>query len=137
MIGIMKQLITSLDDLSEFARSLKPELTPGTICLLSGPMGVGKTTFVSAFMAQFGFDEVSSPSFSLVQEYEASLPVYHMDLYRLNSEREIEMLDLERYFCTRTHLVFLEWADRLSDFNFPFRELRFSRADRGRLITFH
>ena len=91
----MQKSIKSLEELNKFTQSLFSLLSPGTICLLNGPMGSGKTTFVSSFMSHMNFFDVSSPSYALVQEYRATVPVFHIDLYRMESEVEVEMLKLD------------------------------------------
>ncbi|RAP31544.1 tRNA (adenosine(37)-N6)-threonylcarbamoyltransferase complex ATPase subunit type 1 TsaE [Candidatus Marinamargulisbacteria bacterium SCGC AG-343-D04] len=128
MITFMNIAVESLAGLSTVTKSFVPLLSSGGICLLKGPMASGKTTFVSSFMAHFDFFGVSSPSFSLVQEYESSISVFHMDLYRLESYDELELLDLEHYFKQKTHLIFIEWAEKLGDFHYPYCEILFKKC---------
>ena len=69
-------------------------------------MGAGKTTFIKAVCAELGvIDEVSSPTFSLINEYKTALgkTVYHFDFYRIESETEAENLGLEEYFYSKNH----------------------------------
>ncbi len=100
----------SLDAFKKEAIEFAATLSPGDIVLLNGEMGAGKTTFVSALATFFKFEEVSSPSFALVNHYESSIPIIHMDLYRCKSEDEIRMLDLDHYFAKKDHIVIIEWA---------------------------
>ena len=127
----MQKSIKSLEELNKFTQSLFSLLSPGTICLLNGPMGSGKTTFVSSYMSHMNFFDVSSPSYSLVQEYRATVPVFHIDLYRMESEVEVEMLDLEYYFQQNDHLVFIEWASKLTFLNRPYVEILIERSQNG------
>ena len=91
----MKSQLESLEELSEFAKQLLPKLQPGMIYLLNGEMGVGKTTLVRAIMEQIDFFDVTSPSYTLVNVYESSPPVYHIDLYRCESEASLDSIDLD------------------------------------------
>jgi tRNA threonylcarbamoyladenosine biosynthesis protein TsaE len=90
-------------------------LPPGTVVALVGTLGAGKTRLVQAVAAALGVprDEVTSPTFVLVNEYRTGrLPVYHFDAYRLRDEDEFEELGPEEYF-DGDGLTFIEWADRV------------------------
>lgn len=81
----------------------------GTVVLLDGPMGAGKTTFARGVLEALGHvGAVRSPTFNLLHEYDTNPAVVHADLYRLTST---EGLGLEDYF--DTHLCLIEWPDRL------------------------
>src|SRR5438132_10783746 len=82
-------------------RRLGALLFPGAVVGLVGPLGAGKTQLVRAIAKGLGIDnpaQVSSPTFVLIQEYEARLPIYHFDAYRLNNEREFAELGAHEYF---------------------------------------
>src|SRR5579871_5751059 len=85
-------LIIELPDLAstqEFGRRLGALLGPGTVVALIGELGAGKTQLVRAIAEGMGLADsriVTSPTFVLVQEYAARLPIYHFDAYRLNTE---------------------------------------------------
>ena len=102
----------TLADFQDKARQFAAELNAGDIIFLIGEMGAGKTTFVSALASYFEFDQVSSPSFALVNHYETKIPMLHIDLYRCKSEDEIKLLDLEYYFNKTDHIVLIEWAQK-------------------------
>ncbi len=90
---------------------LARELPKGVV-LLIGNLGAGKTTLVKGIVSGLGaapIDEVSSPTFTLIHEYGSS--VFHVDLYRLDSEREVESLGLEELF-DRSGIVLIEWGER-------------------------
>lgn len=78
-------------------------------------MGAGKTTLIKQFCSHLGIeDEVSSPTFSLVNEYESALgPVYHFDLYRIQSEEEFYDIGYEDYFFSG-YLCLIEWPEMAS-----------------------
>jgi tRNA threonylcarbamoyladenosine biosynthesis protein TsaE len=96
-------------------------LRGGEIVLLAGGLGAGKTLFVKGAMNALGFDvdEVTSPSFTLVNFYEARLPVYHLDLYRLDARAAAFAVDLDEILEKPNCVVFIEWAERLEDFRLP------------------
>ncbi len=83
---------------------------PAAVLLLEGDLGAGKTTFVKTIAAALDSTaEVTSPTFSIVQEYPTPRgPIYHFDLYRLNSLDEVLDLDMEDYL-DRGFLVIVEW----------------------------
>ncbi|XGB42224.1 MAG: tRNA (adenosine(37)-N6)-threonylcarbamoyltransferase complex ATPase subunit type 1 TsaE [Nodosilinea sp. LVE1205-7] len=101
----------------ELGESLGKGFPVGTILLLLGDLGSGKTTLVQGLAAGLGIPgPISSPTFTLINEYlEGRLPLYHVDLYRL-SPAQVESLDLERYWNeaeTPPGIVAIEWGDRL------------------------
>ncbi len=84
------------------------------IILLHGSMGAGKTTFIKAMAKQLGVqDMTSSPTFSIVNEYRTGdgKPLYHFDLYRLNSEEEAYDMGIDEYFYSG-NLCLIEWPER-------------------------
>jgi len=101
----------------EFGVQLGKVLTPGSILLLEGDLGSGKTTLVQGIGAGLGITEaIDSPTFTLVNEYlEGRSPLYHLDLYRLNAA-EVTDLYLETYWDgveVEPGIVAIEWAERL------------------------
>ncbi len=116
------------------------QLAPGTIFLLEGGLGSGKTTLVQGLAQGLGItDPVCSPTFTLINEYlEGRVPLYHMDLYRLNPE-QVLALELERYWYpgeTDPGIVAIEWPDRLT--SPPPQALTLALSDRpggGREVT--
>jgi len=86
---------------------------PGLVVLLDGPLGAGKTTLVQGFAVGIGaLQPAVSPSFVLAHNYSGGrLPVWHLDLYRMESESEIEDLDLDMYL-PRDGVALIEWAQR-------------------------
>ncbi|MGD9891140.1 MAG: tRNA (adenosine(37)-N6)-threonylcarbamoyltransferase complex ATPase subunit type 1 TsaE [Dehalococcoidia bacterium] len=84
---------------------------PGDVFLLQGDLGAGKTTFTQGFAVGAGTDElVNSPTFVLMNEYRGRLPVYHADLYRLDTPEEVAALDLANASLDGALLV--EWPER-------------------------
>ena len=94
-------------------------LTAGSVLLLEGNLGSGKTTLVQGIGKGLGITEaIVSPTFTLVNEYtQGRLPLYHLDLYRLETE-EVKQLNLESYWNEWEYplgIVAIEWAERLLD----------------------
>jgi len=94
----------------EFAETIKP----GDIVCLYGDLGAGKTQFVKGFVKAFGLsgNEVNSPTFTIINEYEGSVPVYHFDCYRLEDEEEALEIGAEEYFYGNGVCI-IEWPERI------------------------
>ena len=87
-------------------------MKPGDVILLIGELGAGKTCFVQGLARGLGVEEnISSPSFVLLRQYNGRLPLYHVDLYRLEKLPEIADLGLDDYFYSEGVSV-IEWANR-------------------------
>ena len=98
-------------------RRLADSLFPGAVVALIGPLGAGKTQLVRAIAEGLGITDsrmVNSPTFVLIQEYEARLPVYHFDAYRLKNPAEFLDLGPSEYF-EGQGVCFVEWADRVEE----------------------
>lgn len=97
----------------KFGRKLKP----GTVVALVGELGTGKTIFTKGIAKALGvkdYEYVNSASFVIMQEYKAKTPLYHFDLYRLKSSRDLGTVNHEEYFYSKGVSV-VEWADRALD----------------------
>lgn len=95
------------------AEKVATTLQPGTFVLLHGDLGAGKTSFVRGLAAGLGAnpDDVSSPTFVLIQHYKGRTPLVHVDLYRLESGAAVDDLGLEEL--ANGAIVAIEWAERL------------------------
>ncbi|MGE9267248.1 MAG: tRNA (adenosine(37)-N6)-threonylcarbamoyltransferase complex ATPase subunit type 1 TsaE [Verrucomicrobiales bacterium] len=111
------RLCPDLPALEACARELAAELQPGAVLALDGDLGAGKTTFTQALLKALGSTEtVTSPTFSLVHEYEgAPWPVAHFDFYRLEASSELDGLGWDDYL-ERGGLVIVEWATLHPDY---------------------
>jgi tRNA threonylcarbamoyladenosine biosynthesis protein TsaE len=98
----------------EIAHHFSDLLKPGHVVGLSGDLGSGKTTFVRGICAALKIREtVTSPTFTLMNEYHGKMPVYHFDFYRLSSPDELHDLGLEEYFYG-DGIVLIEWPELVS-----------------------
>ena len=105
----------SENDTADVGRRLAAKLTAGSVVLLFGDLGAGKTAFVRGLAEGLGVsrDEVSSPTFTLVQEYRGGrLTLFHVDLYRLNDPRELDDLGLDEI--ADEGVLAIEWAEKLA-----------------------
>jgi tRNA threonylcarbamoyladenosine biosynthesis protein TsaE len=104
----------SEEETAAVGRQLAASLAPGAVVLLSGDLGAGKTAFTRGLAEGLGVDarEVSSPTFTIAQEYRGGrLPLWHVDLYRLNDPREIEDLGLDEI--AADGVLAIEWSEKL------------------------
>ncbi len=107
-------ILHDLQETSDFARVLAKLALPGDVICLSGDLGAGKTALTQQIAKGLGVPEscyVTSPTFSILQEYPGNIPLYHMDFYRLSDETEVEDLGFEEYFYM-SGLTVIEWSER-------------------------
>lgn len=97
----------------EIAQNFESEKFPNMIICLDGELGSGKTVFTKGIANALGVKEsITSPSFPIIKEYDGELPLYHMDVYRLDGN--IEGLGIEEYF-HKGGVVVIEWAGTIRD----------------------
>jgi tRNA threonylcarbamoyladenosine biosynthesis protein TsaE len=106
----------NLEDTTRIGQALGALLFPGAVVALIGPLGAGKTWFTRSIAQGLRLttpELVTSPTFVLVQEYAAKLPIYHFDVYRLKQLSEFEDMGALEYLAGNGVCV-LEWADRVA-----------------------
>jgi tRNA threonylcarbamoyladenosine biosynthesis protein TsaE len=112
-------------------REIAARLHPPMIVLLSGELGSGKTTLTKGIISGLGAareEEVTSPTFTLVHEFHNHCKVYHVDLYRVESFRDLESLALEDALSGRA-IIIVEWSERFSlRTDWPRVEIRLEHA---------
>ena len=97
----------------ELAQNFESEKFPNMVICLDGELGSGKTVFTKGIANALGITEsITSPTYTIIKEYNGELPLYHMDVYRLDGN--IDGVGVEEYF-TKGGVVVIEWADTISD----------------------
>ena len=97
----------------ELAQNFESEKFPNMVICLNGELGSGKTIFTKGIAIALGIkDTITSPTFTIIKEYEGELPLYHMDVYRLDGATD--GVGIEEYF-TKNGVVVIEWANTITD----------------------
>ena len=105
------------EDIKQAARQFVDGMGENTVFAFYGKMGAGKTTFIKAVCEQLGVDDtVTSPTFAIVNEYEAAggRPIYHFDFYRIKKVSEAYDMGCEEYFYSG-HPCFIEWPELIEE----------------------
>ncbi len=111
----MEYKITTKNEMEtiELAQNFESEKFPNMIICLNGELGSGKTMFTKGIANALGINEnITSPTFTIIKEYEGELPLYHMDVYRLDGNTD--GIGIEEYF-NKGGVVVIEWADTIKD----------------------
>jgi tRNA threonylcarbamoyladenosine biosynthesis protein TsaE len=109
-----KIILHTLQETSAFAHYLAELAQPGDVICLDGDLGAGKTALTQEIAKGLRVPDscyVTSPTFSILQEYPGDMPLYHMDFYRLTDEVEVEDLGFEEFFYL-SGLTVIEWSER-------------------------
>jgi tRNA threonylcarbamoyladenosine biosynthesis protein TsaE len=108
-------ITNSAEETMLIGEKLAKTLKPGDMIALSGDLGSGKTTFTKGIGKGLGVKNpkrINSPTFVLIKEYNGKIPLYHLDLYRLDDLKEIENLAIEEYVYGNGVTV-IEWAEKM------------------------
>ena len=106
----------SPEETAHLAGTIGKIIREGTVICLDGELGVGKTLFVRALARTLGVEsDVTSPTFNLMNIYEAACPIVHFDLYRITSEEELEDIGFYEYAEAPEGIVLIEWAEKFPD----------------------
>jgi tRNA threonylcarbamoyladenosine biosynthesis protein TsaE len=126
-------LLDSAEATEALGAALAQLLRPGDVVALFGDLGAGKTTLTRGLLRGLGFDgDVASPTFPIVQSYESlAVPIWHVDLYRIEEESEFEELGLDDALLDGALVI--EWPERLGEALWPHAlRLRLTAAGEGR-----
>lgn len=121
-IPVGEWLSVSVVETFRLGERLAQHLEGGEILLLSGRLGAGKTVFVKGIASALGIEteEVTSPSFTLVNPHEGRLLLYHIDLYRLEAGASAaHAVDLDELLTNERAVIVIEWAERLGNYRLP------------------
>lgn len=115
-------VVNSLTETENLAKKIAKKIENGMVILLYGDIGAGKTTFTKFLLNNLGVKSiVSSPTFTLLNEYNGVFPVYHFDMYRIQSSDELYELGFEDYINSKispyvkTGLTLIEWPENVKD----------------------
>lgn len=112
----MQWQTSSPEETRALAAALAPSFGPGTVLCLHGPLGAGKTCFAQGLARALGIRRpVGSPTFTLVNEYRGTLPLAHVDLYRIRGTADALSLGLEDYLDRFPGILLVEWPERAPD----------------------
>lgn len=118
-MGIQEFITHSAEETIALGRTLAPLLAPPKLVLLRGELGAGKTTLVKGIAEGFqaaAEEDVTSPTFTLVHEYRGhGVNLYHIDLYRVDTQRELDTLGLDDLVAENSILL-VEWGEKFSRF---------------------
>ncbi len=103
-------------DTIKIGAELSEKIKPGAVVALTGSLGAGKTTFVKGVASGLGIkSEITSPSFTIIKEYyEGRIPLYHMDLYRIDNYEELYMIGFEELIYG-VGLSIIEWSEKAEE----------------------
>jgi tRNA threonylcarbamoyladenosine biosynthesis protein TsaE len=134
----MEFIINKIEDWQNIIKEILPKIEHN-IFLLKGNLGAGKTTFTQFLLKELGStDEVSSPTYTIVNEYDTSKgKVFHFDLYRLKNADEVEDIGMQDYL-DHSFLCLIEWPEIYEDEfkNYPFHEMSIENTDDCRVVNF-
>ena len=107
--------IFSEEETAGLAMQFAEELKAGDVVILNGNLGAGKTFFIKKAASKFGIENVSSPTFALVNEYYGRIKIYHFDFYRIKEIEELYEIGINDYLSDDESLIFIEWGNLFPD----------------------
>ena len=107
--------LNNLEETEKFGLFLGENLRPGDVVCLNGDLGAGKTTLTKSIAKGLGIDDyVTSPTFTIVNEYYGKTDLYHIDTYRLDDMVDVDYLGFDEYFYS-DGVTIVEWAEKIRD----------------------
>ena len=107
--------LNNLEETEKFGLFLGENLKPGDVVCLNGDLGAGKTTLTKSIAKGLGIDDyVTSPTFTIVNEYYGKIDLYHIDTYRLDDMVDVDYLGFDEYFYS-DGVTIVEWAEKIRD----------------------
>lgn len=108
-------IINNLDELDEFAKNFANELKPFDLVILEGDLGAGKTQLTKMLCKHLAVKEqITSPTFPIVNSYEAKYKIFHFDVYRLESKHELQNIGFDDYL-NEEAIIFIEWGSKFME----------------------
>ncbi len=108
-------IVSSEKETLQFAEAFAKTLKAGDIVAFTGDLGTGKTFIVKAIAKYFGVENVISPTFSIVNTYEAKAKINHFDFYRIKKIEELYDIGFEEYIIENSAITFIEWAEMFEE----------------------
>ena len=131
-----KLVLNNENDTILLAENIESEKFPNMVIVLNGELGSGKTLFTKAFAKAMGIDDnVTSPTFTIIKEYyNGELPLFHMDVYRL--EGEADSIDFDYYY-NKNGVTIIEWGDTIKEY-LPeeYLELNFKNLTENKRVVY-
>ena len=103
--------VSSENDTISLAQKFAASLTSGEVVILNGELGAGKTFFIKHTASYLGINNVSSPTFAIINVYNGSKKIYHFDFYRINKASELFDIGFNDYLNDIESIVFIEWGN--------------------------
>ncbi|SCI34458.1 MULTISPECIES: tRNA (adenosine(37)-N6)-threonylcarbamoyltransferase complex ATPase subunit type 1 TsaE [unclassified Romboutsia] len=130
---MVKIYLDGEEQTKEIGYKLGKLLTPGSVICLIGDLGAGKTTMTQSLAKALGVDDyITSPTFTIVNEYEGRLPLYHFDVYRIGSSEEMYDIGYDEYI-NSDGVCIIEWANLIEDIlPSEYLDIQLSYKDMGR-----
>ena len=110
-----EQKLYSIEESKDIALKISKIISENDVIVLNGNLGSGKTTLIKFICSNFNIADVSSPSFSIVNEYYGSKKIFHFDFYRIKKIEELYDIGIEEYFNDQEAIVFIEWGNLMQD----------------------
>ena len=108
-------IVNTPQECMELGEKISSQIKPGDIISLEGELGAGKTTFVKGILKGLNYKyDVTSPTFTLINEYDADIKVIHIDFYRETNSKRWEVIGLDEYLYSN-NIVILEWGNIVKD----------------------
>ena len=118
---IFRNTTTSLPEFHQACLEISHHFTPKSVVALTGPLGAGKTELVRTIAKSRGFHGMASPTFAIHHRYQGfSVSIDHLDLYRLQSEDELDGVGFWDFFAEHEGLIFIEWPERMKLSHIPY-----------------
>jgi len=111
MIAASEYISSSENETKLIASDISQKLKPGNIVALIGQLGTGKTFLVKSICENWEIHDVTSPTFSIVNQYSGKINVNHFDFYRIKNSEELCNIGFEEYLMSGNTITFIEWAD--------------------------
>lgn len=127
--------LNNLEETEKFGKFLGENLKLGDVVCLNGDLGAGKTTLTKSIAKGLGIDDyVTSPTFTIVNEYYGNINLYHIDTYRLDDKIDVDYLGFDEYFYS-DGVTIVEWADKIREaLPEEYMEINISSKDNKRIL---